>query len=288
MKAPSFIIHSNILIALAALALTLATQVQLGMEPRAHLYLALIFLATLFDYNLHRYLTTYNKHEAIKNEKLKWATEHLNTFVALIILPFGGLVVVIFFVKTEVLYLLLPLALLSFLYSFPFPAKQNRNFRLLNIPGMKTFLIAFVWTSATVLVPVFFENQSFDHLETILLFVERFTFIFAIAIPFDIRDVETDRLSSLKTIPIHFGENNAIKISNIALLISVFIALFHYFGTNMVFILPAYVISIVITLFFINNKALKNATFYHHGMLDGCILLHGIMIFLSFYFRTPN
>lgn len=283
MKVLGFIIHSNILIALAALALTLATQVQLGMEPRAHLYLAVIFLATLSDYNLHRYLTIYNKPEALKNDKLKWASEHPTTFIALIVLSFGGLIVVLFFVKTEILYLLVPLALLSFLYSFPFPGKQKRNSRLLKIPGMKTFLIAFVWTGATVLVPLFFEDQSFDHLATILLFVERFTFIFAIAIPFDIRDMQTDTFASLKTIPIVYGEKTALKISNIALLLSSVLAVFHYTDANMIFVLPFYLFSIVSTFIFINYKPLKNVAFYHHGILDGSILLHGLLIFASFY-----
>ena len=283
MKALGIIIHSNILIALAAFALILATQVQLGMEPQAHIYLAVIFLATLFDYNLHRYLTVYNKPEAVKNDKLRWATEHLNTFIVLIILSFGGLVVVLFFVKTEILYLLVPLALLSFLYSFPFPGNQKRNFRLLKIPGMKTILIAFVWTCATVLVPLFFGDQSFDHLNIILLFAERFTFIFAIAIPFDIRDMQTDALASLKTIPIVYGEKTALKISNIALLLSLCIAAFHYMDAKMIYVLPAYVFSIIITLILINNKPLKNKALYHHGFLDGNILLHGIMIFASYY-----
>jgi 4-hydroxybenzoate polyprenyltransferase len=283
LKALGFIIHTNILIAFAATALTLATQVQLGMEPRAHIYLALIFLATLLDYNLHRFLTIYYKHEAVKNEKLKWATEHLYIFIVLIILSFGGLIVVLFLVRSEILYLLIPLALLSFLYSFPLPGKQKRNFRLLKIPGMKTFLIALVWTGATVLIPVFFENQSFANLQITLLLAERFTFIFAIAIPFDIRDLEEDTLSSLKTLPVMLGESNSMKISNIFMLLSLSIATFHYVDAKMLFVLPAYLFSIVSTLIFINYKPLKNAAFYHHGILDGSILLHGLLIFSSFY-----
>ncbi|MDO9254372.1 MAG: UbiA family prenyltransferase [Bacteroidales bacterium] len=283
MKVLGFIIHSNILIALAALALTLATQVQLGLEPRAHAYLAVIFLATLFDYNLHRYLTLYNKPKAAKNEKLKWASDHRTLFLALFISSFIGLVIALFFVKTRILFLLLPLALLSFLYSYP--GKQKHRFRLLRITGMKTILIALVWSSATVLIPIFSEKQSFDFTQIVLLFAECFTFIFAIAIPFDIRDVETDRISSLKTIPIHFGEINALKISNIVLLLSLSFAAFHYLNSNLAFILPGYLLSIIITFIFINNKSLKNTTFYHHGILDGCILLHGMMIFMSDYFK---
>jgi len=285
LKAIGFIIHSNILIALAALALTLATQVQLGMKPELNTYLAVIFLATLFDYNLHRYLAIYNNPAAIKNDKLKWATEHLTVFIVLIISSFSGLVVVLFFGSIEILYLLVPLALLSFLYSFPFPGKQKCHFRLLKITGMKTFLIAFVWSSATVFIPLFCENQSYDYQQIVLLFAERFTFIFGIAIPFDIRDMEADKLSLLNTIPIKFGERNALKISNIALLLSLSIAAFHYVTANMLFVLPAYLFSIVSTYIFINNKAFKTITFYYHGILDGSILVHGILIFLSFYLQ---
>lgn len=268
---------------MAALSLTLATQVQLGMKPELNAYLSVVFLATLFDYNLHRYLTIYTNPAAIKNDKLKWAAEHLSVFILLIISSFSGLVVVLFFVHIEILYLMVPLALLSFLYSFPFAGKQKHHFRLLKITGMKTFLIAFVWSSATVFIPVFCENQAFDYTQIVLLFAERFTFIFGIAIPFDIRDMETDALSLLNTIPIKFGERKALEISNLALLFSFSVATFHYVTSNMLFVLPVYLFSIVSTYIFINDKALKNMTFYYHGILDGSILFHGLLISLSFY-----
>lgn len=284
LKALGFIIHSNILLALAAVALTLASQVQIGFKPHAFAYLAVIFFSTLLDYNFHRLRAVSNNPQANGIGKLQWSFGHLKLVKLLIIISFTGFVISLFYSGFEILYLLLPLAFLSLLYSFTYTGKRKQNFRLLKIPGMKTILIAFIWTTATVFVPVLQSESTINFPNIAMLYAERFTFIFAIAIPFDIRDVETDRLSSLKTIPIHFGENIAIKISNIALLISLVIAGFHYFDTKMIFILPAYTISVVITLIFINSKTLKNAAFYHHGMLDGCILLYGMMIFLSLYF----
>jgi 4-hydroxybenzoate polyprenyltransferase len=283
MKDLGFIIHSNILLALAAVALTLASQVQVGTKPHSEAYLAVIFFSTLLDYNFHRLRAVSNNPEANGIGKLKWSSGHLKLVKLLIIIAFTGFVISLFYSGFEILYLLLPLAFLSLLYSFTYTGKRKQNFRLLRIPGMKTILIAFIWTTATVFVPVLQSESAINYSNIVMLCAERFTFIFAIAIPFDIRDVETDRLSLLKTIPIHFGESNAIKISNIALLLSLLIAGFHYFDTKMIFILPTYVISIFITLFFINTKTLKNAAFYHHGILDGCILLHGMMIFASFY-----
>jgi 4-hydroxybenzoate polyprenyltransferase len=283
LKALSFIIHSNILIAFAALSLALSTQVQLGLKPEANAYLAVIFFAALLDYNFHRFKAVNNKPEAFRTEKLKWAAEHHTHLKTLLFASFTGLVISMLFVRIEVLFVLIPLAILSILYSFSFPGKQKHHSHLLKITGMKTLMIAFVWSSATVFAPALQEGQSFGYQQIALLFAERFTFIFAIAIPFDIRDVETDKISSLRTIPVHFGENNALKISNIALLLSLSFAAFHYFYSNLIFILPAYSLSIILSLMFINNKPLKNAAFYYHGILDGCILLHGILISLSFY-----
>lgn len=250
-----------------------------------HPYLAAIFLATLLDYNLHRYLTII-KPEGATSDKFKWAEEHLILIKILIISSFAGLVVVLFFLRTKILFLLVPLAILSFLYSFPFPGKRNHKFHLLHLTGMKTFLIALVWTGATVLVPILFEVQSPGYQKVLLLLAERFTFIFAIAIPFDIRDMQADAISALKTIPIVFGENIALKISKTALLLSLSLATFHYLEAKLIFIFPAYLFSIISTYIFINNKTLKNKPFYYHGILDGSILLQGILIFASFYLHS--
>lgn len=252
-------------------------------------YLAVIFFSTLLDYNFHRLRAVSNNPEAYVTGKFKWSFGHLKLVKLLIIFSLAGFIISLFYTGAEILYLLLPLAFLSMLYSFSYTGKYKISFRLLKIPGMKTILIAFIWTTATVFVPILYSQIPINITNILLLYAERFTFIFAIAIPFDIRDVKMDRISSLKTIPIHFGEINALKISNTALLLSLSFAALHYIvNSNLIFILPAYLISIILTFIFINNKPLKNTAFYHHGILDGCILLHGMIIFLSYYFQTQN
>lgn len=285
MKIIHFIINTNIFIALAAVSLTLATQVQFGMQPQAHAYLAVIFFATLFDYNLHRFLAVSNTMQAIQNEKYKWAAEHLNLIKILIISSLSMFVLTLFFVSIEFLYVLAPLAMLSFLYSFPVSGKHEKQFRLLKFAGTKSLLIAFVWAAATVSLPLLHSANSSNVGHILLIFSERFTFIFAIAIPFDIRDMKTDAFSRVKTIPIKFGENNALKFSNISLLLSIGIATLHYLDRNVIFILPAYLLSIVSTFIFINIKSLKSLPLYYHGILDGSIFIHGVLIVMCYYFQ---
>jgi 4-hydroxybenzoate polyprenyltransferase len=282
LKALRFIINANILIAVAAVSLAIATQVQLGLSPQFQAYLVVIFLASLFDYNLHRIIAVHFKKGLSISGKEKWASEHQVLLKIIIVITSVGLVVSLFFVKSVVFFMLAPLALLSFLYSIPIPGKQKRQSWLLGIPGMKTLLIAIVWTSATVLIPVLQSGPLLNNKSAMLIFIERFTFIFAIAIPFDIRDIAADKLAGIKTIPLTFGEKPALVFSNIVMGISLTVAFFHYLAESMTFILPAYFISVGLTLYLINSTKMKSLPFYHHGILDGSIILHGILISFSF------
>ena len=283
MKVLRFLINSNIYIALAAVSLALATEVQLGMHPRFQIYFVVVFFATLFDYNAHRFIAVYNKPEAIHMEKLQWAAENLGIVKTLLIIAASGLVISLVFVSYKTLLVLALLALLSFLYSNPFHGVHEKRFRMLSVPASKTLLIAFVWTVATVLIPLLQSGYTGNFTSVILLFAERFFFIFAIAIPFDIRDMKTDALKEIKSIPVLFGEKRALLICNSVMSLSVAIACIHYLTASMLFILPAFIISAGLTLIFINSPKLKRFPLYYHGILDGSIILHGLLISLSFF-----
>ena len=110
------------------------------------------------------------------------------------------------------MYILLPLALLSVFYSIHMAGKHRGRIILQKIPGLKTLMIAFVWSAATVFLPILQSGASFDNYHVLLIFAERFALIFAIAIPFDIRDMKADELVGIKTIPLAFGSNRSLKI----------------------------------------------------------------------------
>ncbi|MBK8472274.1 MAG: hypothetical protein IPL33_08940 [Sphingobacteriales bacterium] len=54
-------------------------------------------------------------------------------------------------------------------------------------------MIAFVWTAATILLPVIHSEKTYHNLHLFAMAIERFLFVFAITIPFDIRDMIADR-----------------------------------------------------------------------------------------------
>jgi 4-hydroxybenzoate polyprenyltransferase len=285
MKAPGFLIRSHAIIAFAAVALALASTVQLGLKPAFDASLAIIFFATLFDYNLHSLLKLKSNPGFLnKSDKSAWTAQNLTRIKILIFSALAGLLVSLFFVTVQVLFLLSALALPAILYSIIITNRNNR-FRLKAFTGIKILLIASTWSAVTILVPLLESGSIYSIKELAFIFAERFTFIFAIAIPFDIRDMESDRLAGLNTIPVSFGEKRAILFSNLAMLVSMSIACFHYLYQQLAYILPAYTLSVFITLYFINSKRLKRLPLYFHGLLDGSIALHGLLISLSVFLK---
>ena len=281
-----FIINSHIFLALAAASITLATQAQLGFRPQIDAFVAMIFLATVFDYNLHRFLTLTSIPESIHIEKNSWAAGNFSALKGVIIISFAMLASTLFFLPFKTLLLIVPLAALTLLYSVSYLKNRWDGYWHKKIPGIKTVLLAFIWTASTAFMVFFSRESTYDTSGIILICIERFAFIFAIAIPFDIRDMEVDRKSGINTIPIAFGPQRAMQLSNISLGIALVIAFTQYSGINSLFTLTAFILSIGITLILTNSKKLRLLPFYHNGILDGCVLLHGIMVSGSYFIQT--
>lgn len=272
------LINSNIYISLAAVLFTIETQIQLGMSPQWHPYLFLIFFATLCEYNVHRFITVIAHKEALNSEKHKWVKDNLIAFYALVILSVAGFIVTAFMAKIEVLITLAPIAALTLLYSIPVYGNKKSIFRLREIPYLKIFIISFTWSATTVLLPLIKTGQNYDTTHVILMLIERFVFVFAITIPFDIRDMEADRAAGTKTIPLLLGEKRSMLISYTCILIFLAISLFHYSILNQGFIAMAMVISAISTFVFLKWGAAKQYALYHYAILDGTIILQGLLV----------
>jgi 4-hydroxybenzoate polyprenyltransferase len=279
----SVLINSNIYISLAAVAFTVQTQIQLGMKPQLHPYLFIIFFATLFEYNLHRFITIITNKEALNSDKHKWVKKNLNLFYFLVFASIAGLICVAFLAKKEVLFALAPIALITVFYSIPIFGNKLNIFRLRDIPYIKIFLISFVWSASTIFLPIIQSSLSFAKSHIIIMLAERFLFVFAITIPFDIRDLEADKQAGIKTIPLIFDKSKSLALSNILLLIFFLISFFHYQVQGSWFIIYALGLSALITFMFLKMKTFRNLTYYYYGILDGTILLQGLLVLVFYY-----
>lgn len=277
------IINSNIYISLAAVFLTIETQIQLGMKPQVHPYLFIIFFATFFEYNLHRLITVISNSKSLEGDKHKWVKSNPKFFFTVVALSFAGFLISIALAKKEVIFTLAPIAMITLFYSLPVFKRDVFLFRLREIPMLKIFLISFVWSAITILLPIIQTGLPYDRLHVSLMLAERFLFVFAITIPFDIRDLVIDKESGLKTIPVLLGEKWSLRISNMALMLFALLCFYHYASTNEWFLVIAFILSALTTLFFINNQKMKQMHHYHYGLLDGTMLLQGMLVLL-FYF----
>ena len=218
--------------------------------------------------------------DALKEEKHAWLRTHLREFYFILGLSFLGFILSAFLSKPLVLLSLIPFAIITLFYSTPLMKRRKALFRLREIPGIKIFLISFVWSAVTILLPLVFSSGFYIkiNMNLILMFVERFIFVFAITIPFDIRDMHADSLSGLKTIPLWLKERNSIQLANYCILLFACICLFHYYYLQMYFLIPAFLFAALMTLSFLNHKIWRSMSFYHYGILDGSLILQYLIV----------
>lgn len=282
----SFLIHSNLFIGLAAAGLAFQTRIEFGFQPAFKPYLLLLFFATLFDYNLHRLNTFVFHKEALQDPKHRWLRENVNLFLILCAISFIGFAITLVFAKTEVLYALLPFALITVFYSFPFFVRKGKQYRLRDIPYFKNTLIALVWAGSSTLLP-YVESETPIALHALAsLFAFRFLLIFAVSIPFDLRDAESDKKQGLKTIA-HLGtESSGIRIAALALILMALSASAYHVWMQQVHLALAYLFSAWAGISILRSERLKSQSIYHYGFVDGMIVLQTILIFLAHILRN--
>jgi 4-hydroxybenzoate polyprenyltransferase len=276
-------IFSNIFLSVGAVLLTVSAQVQLGMRPHWRPYLLLIFFATLFEYNRNWLIELFFYKEDQNTKKRKWILKNRKKLLFVTIISATLLLFAVFTTKPQVLFVFIFLGILTFLYSMPVSGNKSYLFKLRDVPYLKIFLIAFVWSALTVFLPAIQAGEEILNVQVELLFAERFFFIFAITIPFDIRDMQVDRDAGLKTIPLLVNQKKALTLSYLSLLISLIISVFHYKMQNNLFIIEALCISFITTYLFLKLKTFRNLNKYYYQILDGTLLLQALLI-LGFYF----
>ena len=275
-KILDFLVASNVYVSLGVVSLTL-----LSLDIRQTEYpnlLWFVFFATLFVYNFIRLV---NVHSIISlSESLRHQIIYrFRTFFWIVCI--GSALIGFYFFVTIYEYIFLPiigLGFVSVIYGLPIYKNGSHLFRLRDLPGLKIFLIAFVWAYVTEGLPALISDEP---LYFLALF-ERFLFIFAITIPFDIRDVNYDA-SYLATIPQYFGINTAKWMALLAILLSELILVYRFFFNNDLNLIGA--LSIYLTYEFsfllIYRCHLYSKERYFTVGVEGMSILMGALFFFS-------
>ena len=203
-----FYIYSNIHVSFAAYCLTKITLLEFGLKE--NISPLFIFFATLVSYNFIRYYNISKINTAFSN----WIKSHKIHLILLNLISLIFLIILAFKLELEAYFLLIPFALATFFYVVPFTSK-NKNLR--NTTGLKLFLITISWAGVTVLFPIINNDYLFTK-DVWLMFFQRFIFLFAITIPFDIRDLNFD-IPEIKTLPQIIGSKKSKYFGSILLLV---------------------------------------------------------------------
>jgi len=275
-----FLLFSNVFMAICAVAQGLVTFYLIGSKPDFRVTW-LLFTATLGVYSLSILMTRPKQPELSPHPRIRWFFKYYNIMVTMTIVSMMSLIPLFFLISMESRILMVFLCILSVAYSMPLFSLGDQKFGLRNIPGLKQFLITLVWTMSTVLLPIL-EAQE-HHLTTIsmrdttILVAERFLFIAALTIPFDIRDLFEDSKSGLKTVPVVWGEKKALLFCQALLVLYVvLLLLFRGSGFNADFWSQAITVLLAGWLIF-KSKWTKNE-YYYFFFVDGILILQYVIL----------
>lgn len=274
-KLGQFLIYSNVFVSFCVLALCQSTSIIIGVDS-SHL-LPFVFFSTLFVYNFQRMLRFSPNKE--QSAQLDWLNKNrLFTIIITVISLFLSVYYAVS-LSFSTFYFLIPASIISLSYPIKIIPFAGQKVCLRELPRAKIFLIALVWSIVSVVL-VTNENKSFYSLDTLLLFLSRFSFVLAITIPFDIRDLKYDDLS-LKTIPQILGEQKAKMIALYCLALFELISVFHFFVGDFSWqlLLALMLTSLLSGILIIKSSQEKNNLFFSFW-LEGTSTIMYLLLFI--------
>jgi len=276
------ILQSNLIVAVAAVSLCLASQVQAGYEPHFQFFHLLIFTGTLSEYSLHRLIKYYSLSRSGRQVRYPWMFFNQPAVWLFFLMPLAAFVISFFFVDTLTKWIIMISGSVALLYSLPLKG-QAGFLSLRGVPFLKTFLVALVWSLATVMVPLAGNIGGIQTGKISWIFIERFFLIFPLALLFDIRDMDQDREDGIRTIPVVFGEKMTRKLVVRSVLLFTFI--YPLVAGRIDFqshLIPAIIWGMPV-LWFIYRRSDSESPLNYSLLLDGSLVLYGCVVIAGGY-----
>ena len=261
------LINSNIFVATCIIILALSSQILL--ESKNGNINVFVFFATLFTYNFQRIVRI---KKGIAHKRKEWVMNNRVFIYSLITL--SGFISLFFFFQfnpnTQIL--LLTTGIISVLYPFG----------LRKIPFIKIFIISSIWTISSMGLLISENNLPLNS-NTILQLFSRFLFVFAITIPFDIRDVKYDK-NNIKTIPILVGIFISRLIAMLSLITLKIISVYQYLYYNLSFnILIAIIICCCFSSILIIKSDENKDDFYFSFWIESLSIFFYLFLMISLF-----
>lgn len=272
-KVYHFIIFSNFLIALAAIAQCLLTYIILEQDTNWYV-VGIEGGATLLLYNFSLLLSKPKEPQRSPYLRTRWVFGNeglfwFNSCFAALLLVFC-----LIHVHYYTCVFLGIVGLVSVVYSLPVLRFSGKRGGLRQIPGLKLFHIALVWSLSSVGLPVveaWGRGANIDWQMANELGLMKILFLLICTLPFDIRDMKQDSYYHLKTIPHLLGERKAKILCYFLLALHVFLLFFLPFSSQVKAGIILTDILIALVLHFVLFQ--KKAGYHQVYLLDIALLV---------------
>ena len=262
-----FYVYSNLHVSIAVACLVMSVGFLFGVEV-SHEAL-LLMCATFVSYHLIRFLNRY-----------KYGKKHLldvfsNQYKVLIYIMISAAMVVGLYelLQLEIIQFLhlFPFVILTLLYAYSFIGKNGIRHSIRFIPGIKIFVIAFVWAGTVVFFPVTsFVPFDVNH---VIYFLGLMFFVVVLTLPFDIRDLAFDE-KSIRTLPMLLGVKG-VKVLGVFLLILSLLIHWYVFGNDGFYQFLITSLVLVFLLFFAKEEQSK---YYASFWVEGIPILYYLLL----------
>jgi 4-hydroxybenzoate polyprenyltransferase len=274
------LLYSNVFMSLCAVAQAMVTLQLIGAKPTYPL-LILLFTSTLFIYNISIFWSKPKHPEQSPFRRVRWFFKYYKIMVFITVACALSLAPLFFLLSKPSQVLLVLLSFLSVGYSMPIFKSGDKRYGLRNVPGIKSLMITTVWVMSSVVLPIFeAEKWQLIHISLTdegLLIAKRFLFIFALTIPFDIRDLFQDARAGTKTIPVLFGERNAYLFCQ-ALLAGYLVLLFLLNDNGFNHDFFALSLTAIIMGWLIFKSEWEKDEYYYFFYMDGVLILQYLFL----------
>lgn len=277
-----FLLFGNVFMSLCAVAQALVTFHLIDAPPNK-VILALLFASTLGIYNFCILISPPKEPQKSPYLRIRWFFAHYRLMVTFTLISVLSLIPLFFLISMPSRLLLIFSGVISVCYGLPIFTLGDQKFGLRNIPGLKPFLITVVWVLSTVLLPILEAKEL--HLTTVsmqdttLLIAKRFLFVFALTVPFDVRDLFEDNKLGVKTIPVIIGEKRAYLFCS-ALLLGYVIMLFLYNNNGFNANFFALTLTAALTAWLIFKSKGEKNEYYYFFYMDGVLILQYVFLVL--------
>ncbi len=274
-----YIFYGNLFIALATFLLYQQTMLQVGGRWQVDTLSVIVFLGTIFVYDLARVIPVKLTREHLYHYRYAWLLKNFYPVIIKGIIAMIFCLILFFRIPQRDMITLIILAAVASLYNFPFFFKGKSVFRIRDISYLKSFLIALVWAGVTGLLPVIDSGIHLSIPAIIIITLERFFLILALMLPFDLRDVAEDKRFGLQTLAQKLGWYKAKQLSFWLIMLSYGLALFHDVLLNKHMIeWPAILLSALFAALVLDNMRENRSDYYFFGLVDGIIIFQAIAI----------